>query len=168
MAMAAFEYNHTRLLLLLITLFTLSLISFSASDVHDLLRLYGLPAGIFPKTVKSHTLNDNNLLEVHLETPCIAKFENLIAFNNVVRGYLSYGRLHGLEGLSDKELFLWLPIRDIVVLHQNSGVISFDIALANKTMAKSQFDEPTTCDEARFPLGMIDVRVHGRKDVSSF
>lgn len=165
--MAALHYNNTNLLLTLI-LSSFSILSLS-SDIHDLLRHHGLPAGLFPNNVKSYTLDQNMVLQVHLEKPCIAKYESLVFFDSVVRANLSYGGLFGLEGLSDKELFIWLPVRDIVVYDPNSGVILFDIALANKTLSLSLFEEPPSCTPHVDPFKeLLDFGFQGRRTVYSF
>ncbi|KAJ4977069.1 hypothetical protein NE237_002175 [Protea cynaroides] len=114
--------------------------------IHDLLRDNGLPAGLLPKAVKSYTLHENGLLEVFLDRPCLAKYEDRVYFESVVKGNLSYGELVGLEGLSQKELFLWLPVKGIVVDDPSSGVILFDIGVAHKQLSLSLFDDPPDCE----------------------
>ncbi|KAK9907040.1 hypothetical protein M0R45_002492 [Rubus argutus] len=102
-----------------ISLFTLSLLlllllPFTAtSSLHNLLQSQGLPAGLFPNTVKSYNLDPMGRLEVHLDSSCMAKFENRVYFDNTVRANLSFGGLKGLEGLIQEELFLWLPVKGI-------------------------------------------------------
>jgi len=68
-----------------------------------------------------------------------------VHFEAVVRGNLSYGSLVGVEGLSQKELFLWLQVKDIVVENPNSGVIVFDIGVAFKQLSLSLFEDPPKC-----------------------
>lgn len=76
----------------------------------------------------------------------MAKFETRVYFESVVRANLSYGGLIGVEGLSQEELFLWLPVKDIIVYDPLSGLILFDIGVAYKQMSLSLFEEPPTCD----------------------
>ncbi|VFQ81693.1 unnamed protein product [Cuscuta campestris] len=116
------------------------------SDIHDLLRSRGLPAGLFPRNaVKSYTLDSDERLQVFLERPCLAKYETRVMFDSVVKANLSYGGLIGLEGLSQEELFLWLPVKDIIVYDPSSGLILFDIGVAYKQMSLSLFEEPPIC-----------------------
>ncbi|KAJ7968416.1 Protein of unknown function, DUF538 [Quillaja saponaria] len=117
----------------------------ATSTLHNLLRNHGLPAGLFPDSVKSYNLDQNGRLEVHLDSPCLAKFENRVYFESVVRANLSFGWLKGLEGLTQEELFLWLPVKDIVVTDPTSGLILFDIGLAHKQFSLSLFEEPPVC-----------------------
>ncbi|KAL5731065.1 hypothetical protein ACHQM5_003826 [Ranunculus cassubicifolius] len=114
-------------------------------SIHDLLQSKGLPAGLLPKEVKSFSLDDNGLLQVYLYAPCLTKFENRVYFESVVRGNLSYGELRGLEGLSQEELFLWLPIKDIIVDDPSSGLILFDVGVVHKQFSLSLFEDPPDC-----------------------
>ncbi|XP_055804677.1 uncharacterized protein LOC129873582 isoform X1 [Solanum dulcamara] len=138
------------ILLRIYTLFVfIFLFSFtiSSTSIHDLLRSRGLPAGLFPKNaVKSYDLDENGHLQVYLDSPCVAKFETRVFFDSVVRANLSYGGLIGVEGLSQEELFLWLPVKDIIVYDPSSGLILFDIGLAHKQMSLSLFEDPPICN----------------------
>ncbi|XP_042029462.1 uncharacterized protein LOC121776357 [Salvia splendens] len=142
------------LLLLKILILSLTTLGSASASIHDLLRSRGLPAGLFPKNgVKSYELSEDGLLEVFLERPCMARMEMRIWFESVVRANLSYGGLMGVEGLSQEELFLWLPVKDIIVYDPSSGLILFDIGLAHKQMSLSLFEEPPLC----YPTyGMLD------------
>nr|GMD83101.1 uncharacterized protein LOC109170392 isoform X1 [Ipomoea batatas] len=132
--------------LLLLHLLLLLRLSAAASNIHDLLKSRGLPAGLFPKNVvKSYDLDDDGHLQVYLETPCVAKFETRVFFDSVVRANLSYGGLIGVQGLSQEELFLWLPVKDIIVYDPSSGLILFDIGLAHKQLSLSLFEDPPVC-----------------------
>ncbi|CAI9087694.1 OLC1v1021836C1 [Oldenlandia corymbosa var. corymbosa] len=131
---------------LLLHLFFLPFITSSAS-IHDLLISQGLPAGLFPKdVVKSYKVDDYGHLEVYLDKPCVAKFETRVFFDTVVRANLTYGGLTNMQGLSQEELFLWLPVKDIIVYDPSSGLILFDIGLAHKQMSLSQFEDPPACN----------------------
>ncbi|GLU23172.1 hypothetical protein SLE2022_391970 [Rubroshorea leprosula] len=117
----------------------------AASSIQDLLRNKGLPAGLFPENVKFYNLDQDGRLEVHLEQPCMAKFDGRVYFNSVVRANLSYGGLVGLEGLSQEELFLWLPVKGIIVTDPSSGLILFDIGVAHKELSLALFEDPPVC-----------------------
>ncbi|XP_042026541.1 uncharacterized protein LOC121773699 [Salvia splendens] len=134
------------LLLLKILILSLVTLASASASIHDLLRSRGLPAGLFPKNgVKSYELSEDGLLQVFLESPCMARMGTRIWFESVVRANLSYGGLMGVEGLSQEELFLWLPVKDIIVYDPSSGLILFDIGLAHKQMSLSLFEEPPLC-----------------------
>lgn len=126
------------------------LIFFSLSNslsIHDLLKSHGLPAGLLPKEVKSYTISENGLLEVFLEGPCLTKFDTMALYDSVVRGNLTHGSLSGVEGFSQEELFLWLPVKDIILDDPKSGVIVFDIGVAHKQLSLSLFEDPPDCKQ---------------------
>ncbi|XP_031287873.1 uncharacterized protein At5g01610 [Pistacia vera] len=133
----------------ILTLFLTLLLPFtitSSSSIQNLLRSQGLPGGLFPNNVKSYSFDyQSSRLEVYLESPCMAKFDSRVYFNSVVRANLSYGGLIGLEGLAQEELFLWLPVKGIIVNDPSSGLILFDIGLAQKQLSLSLFEDPPVC-----------------------
>lgn len=130
-----------------ILLLTLSLLlpPTATSSLKNLLESRGLPGGLFPENVKSYNLDQNGRLEVYLEGPCMAKFDTRVLFDSVVRANLSYGGLVGLEGLTQEELFLWLPVKGIIVNDPSSGLILIDIGLARKQLSLSLFEDPPVC-----------------------
>ncbi|XP_014522708.1 uncharacterized protein LOC106779166 [Vigna radiata var. radiata] len=133
--------------------------SFSSSpSIHDLLRSKGLPPGLLPEEVKSYTFSQNGHLEVFLDAPCLTKYENRVLFEQVFTANLTYGSLIGVEGLQQEELFVWLPVKDIVVNDPSSGLILFDIGLAHKQFSLSLFEDPPHCK----PEGGL--RNHVRKE----
>ncbi|EHA8586871.1 hypothetical protein COCNU_scaffold001094G000010 [Cocos nucifera] len=117
-----------------------------SGSIYDLLRANGLPPGLLPLAVESFSFDPHSgLLEVHLDCPCYARFDSLVFFDRVVRGNLSYGGLRGVVGVTQEELFLWLPVREIVVTDPSSGVIFFDIGVAHKQLSISLFEYPPEC-----------------------
>ncbi|KAA8526904.1 hypothetical protein F0562_008867 [Nyssa sinensis] len=137
--------HHLSLLGFLGFLIFLSLPRSHSISIHDLLRTKGLPAGLLPKEVQSYTLSETGLLEVFLDGPCLTKFDTMAFYESVVRANLTYGRLTGVEGLSQEELFLWLPVKGIIVKDPKSGLILFDIGVAHKQLSLSLFEDPPDC-----------------------
>ncbi|CAL9760879.1 unnamed protein product [Musa acuminata subsp. burmannicoides] len=134
------------------------------ASIQELLRGHGLPAGLLPKSVESFVHDSSSgLLEVRIDRPCYARYDDGLAyFDREVRGNLSYGALRGVVGWSQEELFLWLPVKGIVVTDPASGVILFDIGLARKRLALSTFEDPPDClpegEEAAAGLGLFGRR----------
>ncbi|MQL68139.1 hypothetical protein Taro_000402 [Colocasia esculenta] len=122
----------------------------AAPTIHDLLKDHGLPAGVLPRTVQSFSLDpETGVLEARLEAPCYARWrDNPVYFDKVVSGNLSYGALRGVNGLAQEELFLWLPVKGILVADPASGVLLLDIGLARKQLSLSVFDDPPDCRPA--------------------
>lgn len=69
-------------------------------------------------------------------------------YESVVRANLTYGGLTGVQGFSQEELFLWLPVKDIRVDDPRSGLILFDIGLAHKQLSLSLFEDPPDCKKS--------------------
>ncbi|PIA27448.1 hypothetical protein AQUCO_07700009v1 [Aquilegia coerulea] len=141
MAISSINFILGFRILLILTILPL----FHSESIHELLTSKGLPAGLVPKDVKSFNLDENGLLQVNLFAPCLTKFENRVFFESVIKGNLSYGKLNGLEGLSQEELFLWLPIKDIIVDDPSSGLILFDVGVVHKQFSLSLFEDPPEC-----------------------
>lgn len=51
----------------------------------------------------------------------------------------------GVEGLQQEELFIWLPVKEISVNDPKSGIILFDIGMAQKQLSLSLFEDPPSC-----------------------
>ncbi|KAG4960561.1 hypothetical protein AAZX31_13G232300 [Glycine max] len=157
---------HRSLQAIFLVLFVVVLLPFSVSvaasysSIHELLRSHGLPAGLFPEGVKSYNLDQRGRLEVNLDGPCMTKYETRVLFETVVRANLSFGQLKGLEGLSQEELFLWLPVKDIIVNDPSSGLILIDIGLAHKQLSLSLFEDPPVCRSQGLSLN-----IGGRKSI---
>ncbi|EMS55111.1 hypothetical protein TRIUR3_33152 [Triticum urartu] len=109
---------------------------------------------------KSYTRDEGNgLLEARLSAPCYATYDNgdLAFFDTVMRGNLSFGALRGCEGLAQEELFMWLPVKGILVSDPGSGVILFDIGYAHKRLSRSLFEEPPDCKpSASTSMGAVE------------
>lgn len=136
----------------------------AGSTIHQLLKDHGLPGGLLPRGVESYTLDESSgLLEARLSAPCYAKYDNgdLAYFDNVVRGNLSKGALRGVEGLAQEELFVWLPVKGILVQDQEPGVILFDIGYAHKSLSRSLFEDPPDC-KPKAAAGMSDAAAAAR------
>nr|ABK23539.1 unknown [Picea sitchensis]ABR17183.1 unknown [Picea sitchensis] len=146
----AFKQMESRPWLSLILLLMIVMVGGLAEaeeTIYDVLKKNGLPEGLLPKGVKSYALNDEGQLEVYLEKPCYAKFENQVYFERMIRGNLSYGQLAGVAGVEQQELFLWFPVKGIRVDIPNSGFIYFDVGVVYKQFSLSLFETPPDCRE---------------------
>uniref|UniRef100_A0A7N0UZ01 Uncharacterized protein n=1 Tax=Kalanchoe fedtschenkoi TaxID=63787 RepID=A0A7N0UZ01_KALFE len=134
-----------------------------SSSIHELLESRGLPSGLLPKEVKSYTLSDDGFLQVYLDGPCLAKFESRVYYDSIVKANLSYGELVGVQGLSQEELFVWLPVKDIILDDPSSGVIVFDVGAVHKELSLSLFEEPPECDPTGDVNSMEEVKMKGQR-----
>ncbi|KAH6795655.1 hypothetical protein C2S51_036641 [Perilla frutescens var. frutescens] len=137
-------FQHHPFLIFSLLLLSLPLCHSSAS-IHDLLKSMGLPPGLFPKEVKSYNFSGSGLLQVYLDRPCLTKFDTMALYDIELRANLTHGSLTGVEGLSQEELFLWLPVKDIIVNDPSSGLILIDIGVAHKQLSLSLFEDPPDC-----------------------
>ncbi|CAN1222158.1 hypothetical protein LINGRAPRIM_LOCUS502 [Linum grandiflorum] len=130
--------------------------SITILSISLLLLLLILPSTSFTTATSSSSslqkLLHNQGLPVQLDGPCLAKFENRVFFDSVVRANLSFGGLIGLEGLAQEELFLWFPVKGIFVRDPDSGVILMDLGLAHKQLPVSLFEDPPSCQEPQGTL----------------
>ena len=117
------------------------------ATIHDLLRDHGLPPGLLPKMVRSFSLDQRTgLLIAKLDEPCYASWhDNPVFFDRTVAANMSYGQLNGVVGLSQEELFLWLPVKGVLVSDPSSGLLLLDIGVARKQLSLSLFDDPPDC-----------------------
>ncbi|KAE8703204.1 chlorophyll a-b binding protein CP24 10A [Hibiscus syriacus] len=108
-------------------------------------RFKRLAGRSIPEGSESYTLWDNKTLKVFLDRPCLTRYENMVFFDGVESANLTYGSLIGVVGLTQEELFLWLPVKDIIANDPKSGLILFDIGVAHKHLPLSLFEEPPSC-----------------------
>ncbi|EHA8589547.1 hypothetical protein COCNU_13G007800 [Cocos nucifera] len=68
-------------------------------------------------------------------------YNELTYFDQVVHGKLRYDVLQGVEGFSQEELLLWLPMKGILISDPSSSIILFDIDFAHKQLSLSLVKE---------------------------
>ncbi|XP_052115822.1 uncharacterized protein LOC107483751 [Arachis duranensis] len=160
--MSTLSFSFLFLILVLLIPYTMTSNEYTYYSVHDGLRSYGLPAGLFPNNVKSYTLDETGFLEVQMHHPCLAQYETRVFFNSVVRTNLSFGQLKVFEGMYQEELFIWLPVKGIIVTDPSSGLIIIDIGLAYKHLSLFDFDNPPSC----IYQGIL--QISGRKELAEY
>ncbi|XP_027348928.1 uncharacterized protein LOC113860664 [Abrus precatorius] len=118
----------------------------NSTTIYEELRAKGLPVGLLPKGIVKYSINSSSgEFEVKMEQPCNAKFENEVHYDSNIRGTLGYGRIGKLSGVSAQELFLWFPVKGIRVDLPSSGLIHFDVGVADKQFSLSLFEDPPDC-----------------------
>lgn len=138
--------RHRLLLTLAALLAALAARSEADGTIYDHLRRFGLPVGLFPKGITDYSVDPaTGEFRVSLTQPCIARFENEFHYDLNVTGTLQFGEIGGLSGVSAQELFLWFPVKGIRVDVPSSGVIHFDVGVADKQFSLSLFDSPPDC-----------------------
>ncbi|BBN16304.1 hypothetical protein MPTK1_7g05200 [Marchantia polymorpha subsp. ruderalis] len=112
------------------------------ATVTEILKNYGLPAGLLPSTVKSYTLADNGKFEVKLDAPCYAKIEDDVYYSNSITGTLSFGKIQGLDGIQAREGWFWLCVTGIVA---RSDSIEFQVGPFSKSLDIDLFTVSPNC-----------------------
>ncbi|WZZ30777.1 hypothetical protein YC2023_014178 [Brassica napus] len=136
----------------------LQLSSLPDPSFYDYLRESGLPAGIVPKGVTNFSIDaKTGRFTVALPVPCDAKFESQFHFDYNITGVLSDGRIGNLSGVTQKELFLWFAVKGIHVDPESSGLIHFDVGVADKQMSLSLFESPRDCTAAVYEHRVVDL-----------
>ena len=132
------------LALLLSSKIRLSL-SLTTSDIHDLLPQYGLPRGLLPDNVESFTLpSSDGSFEVKLKSPCYVHFDDVVYYDTVIKGKMSYGSVHDVSGIQAKKLFVWLPVTGIEV-SKADGMVSFFVGPISRELPAKQFEDVPVC-----------------------
>ena len=152
------------LLLLLLTLFSQTQLSFSirlskpginnlpstitvtetTTDVHDLLQHYGLPKGLIPNNVDSFTLSDDGTFTLQLSSPCYVQFDQLVYYDKKISGKLSYGSVSSVSGIQAKKLFLWVSVTGMQA-DKDSDMIEFFVGSLSEKLPAKQFEDVPVC-----------------------
>uniref|UniRef100_A0A6N2M7J8 DUF538 domain-containing protein n=1 Tax=Salix viminalis TaxID=40686 RepID=A0A6N2M7J8_SALVM len=144
------SFNILSLSLYLLSLHVLSktrlCLSLTTSDIHDLLPQYGLPRGLLPDNVESFTLpSSDGSFEVKLKTTCYVHFDDVVYYDKVIKGKMSYGSVHDVSGIQAKKLFVWLPVTGIEVSKADDGMVSFFVGPISEELPAKQFEDVPVC-----------------------
>ncbi|KAJ6392699.1 hypothetical protein OIU77_022234 [Salix suchowensis] len=144
------SFNILALSLYLLSLHILSktrlCLSLTTSDIHDLLPQYGLPRGLLPDNVESFTLpSSDGSFEVKLKTTCYVHFDDVVYYDKVIKGKMSYGSVHEVSGIQAKKLFVWLPVTGIEVSKADEGMVSFFVGPISEELPAKQFEDVPVC-----------------------
>jgi hypothetical protein len=129
----------------------------NSTTIYDELRAKGLPEGLLPKGITRYEINSSSgEFQVWMEEPCNAKFENEVHYDPNIKGTLGYGQIGELSGMTAQELFLWFPVKGIRVDLPSSGLIHFDVGVADKQFSLSLFEDPPDCNpQVFFPISFL-------------
>lgn len=112
---------------------------------YEALQEYKFPAGLLPAGVSSYTLNKSSgEFSAHLEGSCSFTLENSykLRYNQVIKGFISQGRLQKLSGVSVKVVLLWL---DIVEVKRNHKNLQFSVGFKSADFPVENFEECPKC-----------------------
>ncbi|PIN10963.1 hypothetical protein CDL12_16453 [Handroanthus impetiginosus] len=126
---------------------SLAHLSFSATDVHDLLPQYNLPKGLLPINIKSYSLSKaDDTFTIELSSyPCYVKFnDQLVHFDKIIKGKLGYGKVSEVSGIRAKKFFIWVPVTGIDV-DQDNGMIEFHVGSLSQKLPAKDFEIIHSC-----------------------
>ncbi|KAG0500696.1 hypothetical protein HPP92_000768 [Vanilla planifolia] len=101
--------------------------------------------GLLPKTVESYTLDRSTGLLESVSIAPLRQVRRPCVLRPIGTRQPQLRRTRSVVGLKQEELFLWLPVRGILVSSPSSGVILFDIGVARKQLSLSLFEVPPDC-----------------------
>ncbi|XP_074588761.1 uncharacterized protein LOC141844657 isoform X3 [Curcuma longa] len=125
-------------------LFLLTSSAAASSGAHDLLKKFGLPKGLLPHSAKNYSLSDDGSFEVQLKHPCYVQFTDLVYYDEIVTGHISYGSISGIKGIQVKKLFVWFPISSISA-DEDSKTIQINVGFLTETFPWKQFKDVPDC-----------------------
>jgi|UniRef100_A0A2N9J4V7 hypothetical protein len=147
------------LILLLLTLLSQTHLSFSLrfpksnsittltltdTDVHDLLVHYGLPKGILPNNINSFSLSEDGTFTLQLTSSCYVQFDQLVYYDKKITGKLSYGAVSNVSGIQAKKLFLWVSVTGMQA-DKDSDMIEFYVGSLSEKLPAKQFQDIPVC-----------------------
>lgn len=117
----------------------------STADIHDLLPDYGFPKGLIPDAVKSYTLSSDGSFIVNLDRSCYVHFDDeLVYYDKLVKGKMSYGSVTDVSGIQAKKLFLWVSVTGMTV-DSDSDMIEFHVGALTEKLPAKQFESIPNC-----------------------
>ncbi|KNA24324.1 hypothetical protein SOVF_016800 [Spinacia oleracea] len=121
--------------------------SHTSQDIHDILPEFNLPKGIIPNAVKSYTLSSKDgSFTVKMEHPCYVNFldDQLVYYDKVIKGKLSFGKVSHVSGIQAKKLFVWIPVSGME-MDTDSGMVEFYVGVFSQKLPAKQFEIIPTC-----------------------
>ncbi|KAF5748823.1 hypothetical protein HS088_TW04G00783 [Tripterygium wilfordii] len=76
-----------------------------------------MPNPTLSKTTPDHS---QSILRHHV----YVQFDQLVWYDKIIKGRLTYGAVHDVSGIQAKKLFLWLPVTGIEV-DKDAGMLEF-------------------------------------------
>lgn len=81
-----------------------------------------------------------------MEHPCYVKFldDQIVYYDKVIKGKLSYGKITNVSGIQAKKLFIWLPVTGME-MDADSGMVEFHVGALSQKFPAKQFQIIPTC-----------------------
>ncbi|KAM0043981.1 hypothetical protein Hdeb2414_s0010g00347801 [Helianthus debilis subsp. tardiflorus] len=111
--------------------------------LHDFLREYNLPPGLFPQNITCYEFDESKLkLVVHLPYPCEVCFkdQSVVRYAIRVKGLVSRGKFTLIDGMKTKVL-VWVKVTSVVVENYRSDKVWFTAGV-KKSRPREAYETP--------------------------
>ncbi|XP_057464479.1 uncharacterized protein At5g01610-like [Actinidia eriantha] len=112
---------------------------------YEIVSSYDFPIGILPKGVTGYELDESTgKFSAYLNGPCSFSLEGSyqLSYKSTIGGFISRGKLTGLEGVKVKLLFVWV---DIVEVSRSGEDLKFSVGIASAGFPMDNFEECPQC-----------------------
>ena len=114
------------------------------NSVYDFLKEYGLPVGLLPEGVTGFELDrTTGKFSVSLSDNCTySEGKYQLKYESTVKGFMSKGKLSGLEGISLKFYDVWMNIVEIL---RRGNSVDFCTGVSKAAFSAEYFEESPQC-----------------------
>ncbi|XP_022747528.1 uncharacterized protein LOC111297161 [Durio zibethinus] len=112
---------------------------------YEVLKDFNFPIGLLPKGVLDYDLDSSSgKFSAFLNGSCSFSLEGSyqLKYKNIIKGYISKGKLASLEGVSVKLLFMWV---NIVEVSRRGDDLEFSVGIAGAFFPIDNFEECPQC-----------------------
>ncbi|KAM5570828.1 uncharacterized protein ABKV19_011467 [Rosa sericea] len=110
----------------------------------DLLRLYNLPPGLFPRNIKCYEFDESKgKLIVYLTSACEVSFKDssVVRYAVRVKATLTRGKLDVIEGMKTKVMLVYIKVTSVAVEGYKSDKVWFTAGL-KRSRPKDAYEMP--------------------------
>lgn len=80
-----------------------------------------------------------------LTHPCYVQFDQLVYYDKLVKGKLSYGSVTDVSGIQAKKFFIWVNVNGMT-LDSTSNMIEFHVGGLSQKLPANQFVDIPDCE----------------------
>ncbi|GMI65388.1 hypothetical protein like AT4G02370 [Hibiscus trionum] len=160
-----FSSNLIVLFLLISQSFVIQTISHENNNptAYELLKDFDFPIGLLPKGVIGYDFDPSSgKFSASFNGGCSFSLEGSyrLKYKNIIKGYLSKGKISSLEGVSVKLWFMWV---NIVEVSRRGNDLEFSVGIAAAGFPVDNFEECPQCGCGVNCNGVINLQEQVRK-----
>ncbi|KAL6181656.1 hypothetical protein ACLB2K_048306 [Fragaria x ananassa] len=110
----------------------------------ELLRLYNLPPGLFPRNIKCYEFDESKgKLIVYMISACEVSFKDssVVRYGARVKASLTRGKLDAIEGMKTKVVLVYVKVTSVAVESYKSDKVWFTAGL-KRSRPKDAYEMP--------------------------